>query len=107
MVPQHAMSCTPYWLLGIMLGATTAVVDIVLEELRLWMFPTETDDITLQSVDVLCGCHRSHPTSDEKVRAAVPITTFVESYFVPKDPNFAAILKTDPGAEVQKSRHVP
>jgi phospholipid-translocating P-type ATPase (flippase) len=67
MVPQHAMSCTPYWLLGIMLGATTAVVDIVLEELRLWMFPTETDDITLQSVDVLCGCHRSHPTSDEKI----------------------------------------
>ena len=45
----------------------TSVVDILMEEMRLWLFPNETDDMIMDTVDVTCMCHRHHPSSEQKV----------------------------------------
>lgn len=68
MVPHHAMSTAQYWLLAALLGGMTSVVDIVLEELRLHFFKTETDDIVFGTTNITYGCHREHPDDEEQVR---------------------------------------
>lgn len=67
MVPHHAMSTAQYWLLSALLGGMTSVVDIVLEELRLHFFKTDTDDIVFGTTNITYWCHREDPDNEEQV----------------------------------------